>query len=178
MEEREELPPMEDEDEPISGEYWTEPPPDRSGIVGAPDEDELDPLQFVEEQPEDSFLLRSDKASAPPPAEEKPMDAQSLWAAVCEKAKAGLPRDLHIYLGENSSVVPRVENGVLRLGIAAGFVFGRFNKPEVVAKLSAAASTVCGRETRVIVSELTEQAPKPAQHSLEDLKQFKEVRFI
>ena len=173
-----ELPPIDDEDEPISGEYWTEPPPDRSGIVGAPDEDELDPLQFVEEQPEDSFLLRSDKASAPPPAEEKPMDAQSLWAAVCEKAKAGLPRDLHIYLGEKSSVVPRVENGVLRLGIAAGFVFGRFNKPEVVAKLSAAASTVCGREMRVIVSELTEQAPKPAQHSLEDLKQFKEVRFI
>lgn len=106
------------------------------------------------------------------------MDAQSLWSAVCEKAKAGLPRDLHIYLGENSSVVPRVENGVLRLGIAAGFVFGRFNKPEVVAKLSAAASAVCGREMRVIVSELTEQAPKPAQHSLEDLKQFKEVRFI
>ena len=29
IEEREELP-MDDEDEPISGEYWTEPPPDRS----------------------------------------------------------------------------------------------------------------------------------------------------
>ena len=178
MEEREELPPMEDEDEPISGEYWTEPPPDRSRIVGAPEEDELDPLQFVEEQPEDSFLLRSDKVSAPPPAEEKPMDAQSLWVAICEKAKAGLPRDLHTFLGENSPVVPKLENGVLRLGITAGFIFGRFNKPEVVAKLSAAASNLCGRETRVIISELTEQEPKPAQRSLEDLKQFKEVRFI
>ena len=179
MEAREEIPPIEDEDEPISGEYWTEPPPDRSGILGAPEEDEeLDPLQFVEEQPEDSFLQRGDKASAPPPAEEKPLDARTLWAAVCEKARAGLPRDLHIHLGENGSVVPRLENGVLRLEIAAGFIYGRFNKPEVVAKLSAAASTVCGREMRVIVSELTEQAPKPAQHSLEDLKQFKEVRFI
>ena len=175
----EEQPPIDDRDEPISGEYWTEPPPDRRGIVGAPEEDEeLDPLQFVEEQPEDSFLQRGDKASAPPPAEEKPMDARTLWAAVCEKARAGLPRDLHIHLGENGSGVPRLENGVLRLEIAAGFIFGRFNKPEVVAKLSAAASTVCGREMRVIVSELTEQAPKPAQHSLEDLKQFKEVRFI
>ena len=75
-------------------------------------------------------------------------------------------------------MVPKLENGVLRLGITAGFIFGRFNKPEVVAKLSAAASTVCGREIRVIVSELTEQGPKPARHSLEDLKQFKEVRFI
>ena len=176
---REERPPIDDRDEPISGEYWTEPPPDRRGIVGAPEEDEeLDPLQFVEEQPEDSFLQRGDKASAPPPAEEKPLDARTLWAAVCEKARAGLPRDLHIHLGENGSVVPRLENGVLRLEIAAGFIFGRFNKPEVVAKLSAAASAVCGREMRVIVSELTEQAPKPAQHSLEDLKQFKEVRFI
>ena len=175
----EEQPPIDDRDEPISGEYWTEPPPDRSGIVGAPEEDEeLDPLQFVEEQPEDSFLQRGDKASAPPPAEEKPLDARTLWTAVCEKARAGLPRDLHIHLGENGSVVPRLENGVLRLEIAAGFIYGRFNKPEVVAKLSAAASTVCGREMRVIVSELTEQAPKPAQHSLEDLKQFKEVRFI
>ena len=178
MEAREEIPPIEDEDEPISGEYWTEPPPDRSGIVGAPDEDELDPLQFAEEQPEDSFLLRSDKVSTPPPAEEKPMDAQSLWAAVCEKAKAGLPRDLHTFLGENGPVVPKLENGVLRLGITAGFIFGRFNKPEVVAKLSAAASKLCGREMRVIISELKEQEPKPAQHSLEDLKQFKEVRFI
>ena len=106
------------------------------------------------------------------------MDAQSLWVAICEKAKAGLPRDLHTYLGENSPVVPKLENGVLRLGIAAGFVFGRFNKPEVLAKLSAAASAVCGRETRGIISELTEQEPKPAQRSLEDLKQFKEVRFI
>ena len=132
----------------------------------------------MEEQPEDSFLQRGDKASAPAPAVEKPLDARTLWAAVCEKARAGLPRDLHIHLGENGSVVPRLENGVLRLEIAAGFIFGRFNKPEVVAKLSAAASTVCGREMRVIVSELTEQAPKPAQHSLEDLKQFKEVRFI
>ena len=60
---------MDDEDKPISGEYWTEPPPDRSGIVGAPEEEEeLDPLQFAEEQPEDSFLLRSDKVSASPPA--------------------------------------------------------------------------------------------------------------
>lgn len=106
------------------------------------------------------------------------MDAQSLWAAVCEKAKAGLPRDLHTFLGENGPVVPKLENGVLRLGITAGFIFGRFNKPEVVAKLSAAASKLCGREMRVIISELKEQEPKPAQHSLEDLKQFKEVRFI
>ena len=178
-EEREELPPIDDGDEPISGEYWMEPPPDRTGIVGAPEEDEeLDPLQFVEEQPEDSFLLRSDKASAPPPAEEKPMDARALWAAVCEKARAGLPRDLHTYLGENSPVVPSLENGVLRLGITAGFIFGRFNKPEVLAKLSAAASNLCGREIRVLISELTEQEPKQAQRSLEDLKQFKEVRFI
>ena len=106
------------------------------------------------------------------------MDARSLWIAVCEKAKAGLPRDLHTFLGENSPVVPKLENGVLRLGITAGFIFGRFNKPEVVAKLSAAASAVCGRETRVLISELTEQEPQKAQRSLEDLKQFKEVRFI
>lgn len=176
--EREETPPIDDTDEPISGEYWTDPPPDRSGIVGAPEEDELDFSQFAEEQPEDSFLLRGDKLSAPSVAEERPMDARGLWMAVCEKARAGLPRDLHIYLGENSTVVPRLGNGVLRLGIAGGFIFGRFNKPEVAAKLSAAASAVCGREMRVIISELTAQEPQTAQRSLEELKQFKEVRFI
>lgn len=176
--EREEAPPVDDTDEPISGEYWTDPPPDRRGIVGAPEEDELDFSQFAEEQPEDSFLLRSDKLSPPPAAEEKPMDARGLWAAVCEKARAGLPRDLYIYLGENSAVVPRVENGVLRLGIAGNFVFGRFNKPEVVAKLSAATSAVSGREMRVIVSEQTAPEPQTAQRSLDELKQFKEVRFI
>ena len=61
--------------------------------------------------------------------------------------------------------------------VKAGFIYGRFNKPDVLAKLSAAASAVSGREMRVLISEKQDQQPRQ-KRELEELKAFKEVRFI
>jgi hypothetical protein len=69
-------------------------------------------------------------------------------------------------------------NGVLHLNVKPGFIFGRFNKPEIVAKISAAATAVRGVQTNVLVSEMKAEEPKAASRSIEDLKNFKEVRFI
>lgn len=142
-----------------------------------PEEDDIDPLQFAEEQPEDSFLLRADKAAQPEPApEERMLSDEALWSAVCDKAAAELPMDVRMHLRDGKTVQARTEGSVLRLMITAGFVFGRFNKPDIIAKLSAAATAVSGREMHVLISEMKEQPRQ--QRSLEDLKAFKEVRFV
>ena len=164
----------------IPEEYYEdmEPPP-RRDTEDEP-EDELDPLVFQEEQPEDSFLQRSDKAPAAPPAENQPgttLSGRELWAAVCEKAAPELPMDVRMYLKDSASVEAVQEGNVLKLLVKAGFIYGRFNKPEVIAKLSAAASAVSGREMRVLLGEKQEQQPR-RKRELEELKAFKEVRFI
>ena len=143
-------------------------------------EDELDPLVFVEEQPEDSFLQRSDKAPGAASADDKPerhLSDRELWEAVCKKAEPELPMDLRMYLKDSSSVEAVQEGAALKLLVKAGFIYGRFNKPEVIAKLSAAASSVSGREMRVLLGEKQEQQPRQ-KRELEELKAFKEVRFI
>ena len=64
--------------------------------------------------------------------------------------------------------------------VAPGFLYARFNRQDVLAKFSEAASRLAGREIRAKLTELTEQAATQdnAKRSLEDLKAFKEVRFI
>ena len=143
-------------------------------------EDNIDPLDFAEEQPEDSFLQRSDKAPDPVQAEDKPgggLSGRELWAAVCEKAAPELPVDVRMHLKDGTAVEAVQDGEVLKLLVKAGFIYGRFNKPDVIAKLSAAASGAAGKEIRVILSEKQEQQPRQ-KRDLEELRAFKEVRFI
>ena len=140
-------------------------------------DDELDPAMFTEEQPEDSFVLRTDKAAAGPPAGEGDVvkNDEDIWKAVCAIAAPKLPMDIKLKLGDESAVRGHVENGLLKVEAAPGFVYGRFNRPDVIVKLSEAASEVCGREMHAVIAELKEN-PR-IKRSLEELKQFKEVRF-
>ncbi len=174
-EEEDRLPPQPPEED------WEDmEPPTGPQYTGDDFEDELDPLAFQEEQPEDSFLRRSDKAPGAAPAEPEPasgLGGRELWAAVCEKAAPELPIDLRMHLKDSSSVEAVQEGKVLKLLVKAGFIYGRFNKPEVIEKLSAAASALSGMEMRVILGEKQEQQPRP-KRELEELKAFKEVRFI
>lgn len=165
---------------PSPEEYYEDMEPPRAHNAEEDIEDELDPLAFVEEQPEDSFLQRSDKAPGAASEEDKPerhLSDRKLWEAVCKKAEPELPMDLRMYLKDSSSVEAVQEGAALKLLVKAGFIYGRFNKPEVIAKLSAAASSVSGREMRVLLGEKQEQQPRQ-KRELEELKAFKEVRFI
>ena len=141
-----------------------------------PDYEELDPMQFAEEQPEDSFQQRSDKMSAPAAAPAGEVEDGLPWKQIRDKAAAMLPVDVAMHIRDENSVEARDENGVLRLLVKPGFVYGRFNRADIISKISAAASQLCGREVRVLVAERQEQ--QHSQRSLDELKQFKEVRFI
>ena len=98
------------------------------------------------------------------------------WKQIRDKAAAMLPVDVAMHIRDENSVEARDENGVLRLLVKPGFVYGRFNRADIISKISAAASQLCGREVRVLVAERQEQ--QRSQRSLDELKQFKEVRFI
>jgi DNA polymerase-3 subunit gamma/tau len=171
--------PIREQERPPIEEYEELYPPQPS-YRDEPEYEELDPMDYAEEQPEDSFLQRSDKAAPPEPVEPvvPDMSDAELWAKVCEKAKPTLPVDTHIHLGDSNTIKAYMANGVLHLNVKPGFIFGRFNKPEIVAKISAAATAVRGVQTNVLVSEMKAEEPKAASRSIEDLKKFKEVRFI
>ena len=176
------------EHEPVPERY---DPPEYSDYDAPPaPEDEPDMSQFAEEQPEDSFLRgREARRPAPPQpvslpapisAQEQaaavPVTDDGLWSAVCAAVKDKLPFELRGYIGDESKICASVEGDVLRVEVVPGFVYGRFNKPDVIQRLSDAARGAAGREIRVLLSELK---PKPRQQrSLEELKQFKEVRFV
>ena len=139
------------------------------------EDDELDPEMFVEEQPEDIIVKREAPApSAEAPKAEAPVAGG--WKEICEAAKALLPIDLRVTLGDESRVRGSVEGAVLAIEVVPGFLYERFNRQDIQAKFAEAARTALGRELRVQLRELKEQAgPK---RSLDELKQFKEVQFL
>ena len=136
------------------------------------DEDDLDFAMFQEEQPEDSFVLRDDKAGNNEPQTK----SELTWTDICRAAKGELPRDIALFLDDTKNVRATLGENLLNIEITPGFIYGRFNKPEVINKLAAIASQLSGREIRAKLTELTEK-PRD-KRSLDDLKAFKEVRFL
>ena len=115
----------------------------------------------------------SDVQTAPTDGAEKNVN----WREIAEQAAPMLPMELRMRLNDPQSVRGRLDGQILRLEAAPGFLFGRFSKPDVLEKLSEAASALTGHEVRAAVSELSDNSATPGR-SLEDLKAFKEVRFV
>ena len=119
---------------------------------------------------EEAPPLPEDLAAVPPSADGE------LWSAVCAAVSPKLTPDLRYVLGDSTKVRGRMENGVLHVDCLPGFVYGRFNRQEVLDSFAAEASRKCGRDVRVILGELGADAQ--STRSVEELRQFKEVRFI
>ena len=132
----------------------------------APDAAAREPAPPEEEAPP----LPEDEPPAPPPP------ADGLWRAVCEAVAPRLTPDLRYVLGDSAKVRGRMENGVLRVECLPGFVYGRFNRQEVLDSFAAAASRRYGHEVRVILGEMG--ADTQGERSVDELRKFKEVRFI
>ena len=169
--------PVHAEEEP---ERYEPEPPRRREEAYIPEEDDLDPEMFAEEQPEDSFVQRTGQTQPAPEPEAQPKaDApagEPTWKDICAKAAGVLPMDIKLRLDDSASVRGKIENGTLRIEVVPGFLYGRFNRQDVLAKFSEAATALAGREIHALLSELHDE-PRP-QRSLDELKQFKEVKFI
>ena len=156
--------------------------PQRREETSIPEEDDLDPEMFMEEQPEDSFVQRGGRVEPEPQAEPEALpkaDApagEPAWKDICAKAAGALPMDIKLRLDDSASVRGKIENGTLRIEVVPGFLYGRFNRQDVLAKFSEAATALAGKEIHALLSELHDE-PRP-QRSLDELKQFKEVKSI
>lgn len=119
---------------------------------------------------------------APPPATAPAVSTApdatggATWSAICGAAAPKLPPDLRFTLEDAAKIRGTVDGNTLKIACIPGFVYGRFNRPEVLERFAAAAKAVCGRDMRATLEELTDASS--AARSVEELKQFKEVRFI
>ena len=163
----EELPPPPEDEypEPADMGDWAEPPePPRPEPAPVPQPEAKAPEQ-------------------PPPVAEEPVSAAPAaettvsWADIIREAAPTLPKDISTRLDDEKSVQGRMEGPILRLEVVPGFLYGRFNRQDVLAKFSEAASRLAGRDIRAALSELTEKPEKPSR-DIEELRAFKEVRFI
>ena len=145
-----------------------EAPPAASPAIEEPADDEL-PEVWQEEQPEDVLI---DRSPAPPSA---PVSAD-LWADVRKAVFGTLPMDLRFILDDETKIFGYPDGEVFRLEAQPGFVYGRFNKPEVLEKFADAVLRAAGKRMNVLLSERKSEARQ--QRSLDELRGIKEVRFI
>lgn len=103
-------------------------------------------------------------------------ESMELWRKICERAAPRLAPDLRVTISNEGKVRGRLEGNVLHLECLPGFLYGRLNKQDVLTTIGKAAEALTGREIRVLLGELRQEETK--KRSVEELKQFKEVRFI
>ena len=160
----EELPPPPEEEYPEPAAYIPEPEAPRQS-----------PTQPVETAETAETML--EREEAPVSAARPETESGVSWKEIAAAVASSLPRDIAMRLDDEKSVRASLDGPVLRLRVMPGFLYGRFNRPDVLAKLSDAASRLTGQEIRTALSELAEEQG-PVKRSLEDLKAFKEVRFV
>ena len=140
---------------PDGGEHNAEPQADEpAGLPAAVPDDEADESAEAE-------TLRKESVS---------------WTDVLNAAAPSLPPDSRLLMADERKVWAHFEGDVLRLEAEPGFVYGRLSRQPIIQKIAEAASGIAGREIRVLVSEL--RRTDGGVRSLDDLKQFKEVKFI
>jgi len=158
---------------PDDGEEELPPPPEEEYPEPAACEDE-------EEEPVTEAQLETEEE---PPVSEKPAESPTAvsvsWREIAAQAAPKLPKVISTQLDNDKSVRGMLEGPLLRIEVMPGFLYARFNKQEVLTCFSEAASRLTGREIRAVLSELSDQTTQTqSKRSLDDLKEFKEVRYI
>ena len=141
--------------------------PDNSVIPEAlPVSEEASPAG-EEPKPEDSLP----EPALAEPSQPAPSD-ENLWASVCDRAKGRLPRDIEAILGTVNGVR---EGDILYVEADPGFYFNRFNRGDVLEALGSAASELLSKP---IAAKVREKRPQGKTRSLDELRQYPEVRFV
>ncbi len=174
-----------DDDEdlaPVEDIPYDEPPVRSSTEYD--DDDELDVSQFTEYQPEDDFLDKAAAANpvdlnpdAPAEAANAPVDNALLWSEIIDKAESSLPVGLIPILSDPTQSKCEVDYDTLRLHVAPGFFYDMINKQDILMRIREAANEVTGRSLKIQLNELSSGDSEPTR-SVDELRKFKEVRFI
>ncbi len=138
-------------------------------------EDDIDYSAFREEQPEDEFLERKSRAEKSENSGNNTVGDSELWNTIIRQT-AGLPMEIKMSIADEHKVRGYVEGDTLHIDVIPGFIHKRFEKPEMLEKFADMARSMSGKEMRIKLGELKEC--ERSARSLDELKKFKEVRFI
>ena len=158
--------------EPAQEEELPPPPEEEYPDPGTWQDENPEPIPAPDPEPEPP----EEKAEPAPVAVSVP-DGDVSWSEICRHVADQLPKDVSMRLEDEKSVRARIDGPQLRIEVVPGFIYGRFNRQDILAKFSAAATELAGYEIRAILAPM-EDRPGDGKRSLEDLKAFKEVRFI
>ena len=103
-------------------------------------------------------------------------DPEGAWRLIRRRAAPQLPMDVRAWLDNADMICGKLEGEVLRLE-AVSFAYGRCNRPEILQIFASAASSLRGSPVRVTISDMKQRQRQPGR-SLDELKQFAEVKFL
>ena len=106
-----------------------------------------------------------------------PADNASLWQAIVEKADEELPAGIIALLSDSTQAKAEISYDSMSIFVAPGFAYNMVNRQDTIIRLRAAAQEVTGRSLKIQILEMTNDSSTPPR-SIEELKKFKETRFI
>lgn len=151
-----------EEYEPVEEIPFDEPPAEHEPVYEEPEE-ELPPADL---NPDASI----EAASAP-------TDNNELWQAIIEKADAELPAGIIALLSDSAQARAEISYNSMSVFVAPGFAYNMINKQDTIIRLRSAAQEVTGRSLKIQILEMVDDNAAPPR-SIDELKKFKETRFI
>ena len=150
--------------------------PEKSAPAAAEPEPDASPEPSVHEEREKPYepevSSQSEDRKNPEPDSPDPA-GKDFWPDISQQAKSVLPRDMAALL---PMAAGHVEGSTLVVEVEPGFYFTRFNRPEIMDSLSQVASEILGFSVNAKVREKKKEVKEP--RSLDELRQYKEVRFV
>ncbi|MBR1660011.1 MAG: DNA polymerase III subunit gamma/tau [Oscillospiraceae bacterium] len=143
-------------------------------------DEEAPPLPLEEAPVQPPVRDAPPTAAAPAESVSIPAEDGELWERARDRAAADLPFGLRAILTDPAETAGRIVGDELTVTVQTDFTKNMLDRPDVIAKLAAAASELAGRGIRVrfaLASEAREgAAPDPAA-KLEELAKYPIVKF-
>ncbi|MCR5088319.1 MAG: DNA polymerase III subunit gamma/tau [Oscillospiraceae bacterium] len=157
--------PLSEKTEDARPEKPPEPPADEPCVFSAEPAPQAESGSVLPAEPQEK---NGEPAATPDPA--------GAEKGIIALAKQRLPMELRFSVDDPAKMRLRLSGQELILEALPGFLLDRLRKPEVRSVFSEAAAEVLGHSVNVRPEELR-QGERP-KRSLEELRQFKEVRFV
>jgi len=161
--------PEEPDDEP-EDEEDPEPEP-------AAEEPEVEPESEPEPYPENAEEEEPEAPAENPEPGGEPACPTPSWEALLAVMESRVAVGIYNLLNDPLQAVGEFAGDRLELKIANGFAYDMLNKQDILAQFRECASALAGRPMTVSVSGM-DTHEKLAERSIEELKRFKQVKFI
>ncbi|NCB52348.1 MAG: DNA polymerase III subunit gamma/tau [Clostridia bacterium] len=174
---------LEENGVPIQKVTASPPPPAPKEPEDEPDF-EPDPVYepAEREEPEPAYMAVAPDENPDTPCDDLPPGSETVpsalsWEALLTAMEPRVAMGIYNLLTDPLQAVGEFAGDRLELHIANGFAFDMLNKQDILTQFRECASTLSGRTMTVSVSGM-DTHEKLAERNIEELKRFKQVKFI